>query len=321
MISLSRQSLGVIAVLYGLYHAFLGVVSLTEYENAMPVAAAIFIYMACLVWVLAEKEGIRMRLTSAFVVLLLMILVSYLVFNSLDGVRQSSYTTWHIAAVSTVLAVITIRQYPAVGWLGLTILILQTLGWGGPEVIFNSGILGGVILVSVSQAASWAIISSANSAADFRKKSLQIDAAIDIANAARATRIERLEQTLNDSLPLLTKIREKEGSLSDSDKKYALLLEAELRDRIRARHILNDDVVLATRNARARGVEVQLLDDGGLDDLSDIERLPYLSEISTRLALIQSGKVVIRAVKGEDWRLTMAAIRKDTDRPDLFIRL
>lgn len=188
-------------------------------------------------------------------------------------------------------------------------------------MIFNSGLLGGVILIAVSQAASWAIISSARSAEDFRKRALQIDSTIEAANAARSLRIERLEQTLQDALPMLTKISEKGGHLSEGEKKSALSLEAELRDRIRARHLLNQDVVVATREARARGVEVQLLDDGGLDDLTDRDRLPYLAEITSRLTRIQSGKVVIRAVKGEDWRVTMAAIRKDTDRPDLFIRL
>lgn len=321
MISLSRHSLVLIAVLYGLYHAFLGVVSLNEYETAMPVALAIFIYMVSLVWVLTEKDGVRMRLSTAILVLLLMTLVSYLVFDSLEGIRQASYTTWHIAAVSTVLAVVTIRQFPVVGWLGLIVLITQTFVWGGPDVIFNSGLIGGIILIAVAQAASWAIISSAKSSEEFRIRALEIDAEIEAAKAARELRMSRLQQILNDSRPILGRISQTSGQLDAGNRTAALLLEAELRDRIRARGLLNSQVIFATRDARVRGIEVQLLDDGGLNDLSDEERLPYLLEISDRLSQVRSGKVVIRAAKGEGWRLTIAAVRKESDRPDLFIRI
>jgi hypothetical protein len=321
MISLSRQSLGLIAMLFGLYHSFLGLVSIGEYSDPSLVAVAILIYLGSLFWVIVEKRGIKMRLTTAIAVVSLTTVVSYLVFSSLEGIRQSSYTTWHIAAISTVLSIITIRQYPLLAWLGFAALLFQTLLWGGADVVFNSGLIGGVVLISVSQAASWAIISSAKSAEEFKLKSLEIDAAIEVAGAAREARKERLEQTLSRALPLLASILSKKGVLTESEKQSAGLLEAELRDRIRARNLLNEDVISATRSARARGVEVQLLDDGGLDELSARDRAPYLIEITTRLSTITSGKVVIRASQGDGWRVTMAAIRKDTDRPDLFIRI
>ena len=98
-------------------------------------------------------------------------------------------------------------------------------------------------------------------------------------------------------------------------------MEAQLRDEIRARALLNESVIKAARDARLRGVEVQLLDDGGLDDLSENARQSYLDEVCKRLDQVKAGKVVIRASMGEGWRLTMAAIQKDADRPDLFIRL
>jgi hypothetical protein len=68
-------------------------------------------------------------------------------------------------------------------------------------------------------------------------------------------------------------------------------------------------------------VEVQLLDDGGLDELDPIELDQLLNRVARELSQIQSGRVVIRSVAGEDWRLTMAAIRKGADQPDLFLRL
>ena len=122
-------------------------------------------------------------------------------------------------------------------------------------------------------------------------------------------------------MPLLESISESNESLSKSDRVKAQLTEAELRDQIRGRNLLSMDVVSETRSARQRGIEVQLLDDGGLDDLTDQERVPYLWEISTRLKDVKAGKVVVRAAKGDSWRVSMAAIRKESDSPDLFIRI
>ena len=83
----------------------------------MPVVVALVIYLFCLIWSLLDNGGIKMRFSAALLIMLLTIFISYLVFGSLAEVRQSSFTTWHVAAVSTVLSVITIRQYPILGWL------------------------------------------------------------------------------------------------------------------------------------------------------------------------------------------------------------
>jgi hypothetical protein len=63
------------------------------------------------------------------------------------------------------------------------------------------------------------------------------------------------------------------------------------------------------------------LDDGGLEDLDEGDLEQLLDRVARELSKIQAGRVVIRSVAGEDWNLTMAAIRKGADQPDLFLRL
>lgn len=321
MIRVSRASLVVVTLLFGAYHGLLGIVSLPEYSNQQYVWFAIATYCLALLLVIFDKPGIRMRLISAIAVLIVVVIVSQSIYASLSEIREGSYATWHIAALSTLLAVVAIRQHPTIAWIGFILLTLQLFAWGGPQVIFNSGLIGGLILVAVAQAAYQAIISSAKRAVEFQIRSIDIDSAVTAASAARAEKLKRLQDTLSTALPLLEKIREQSGELSDPDKREAILMEAQLRDGIRARTLLNADVIQATRNARLRGVEVQLLDDGGLDDLSEEDRQSYLDEICVRLNEVNAGKVVIRASMGDGWRLTMAAIQKDADKPDLFIRL
>lgn len=321
MIRLSRLALAAVAILFGLYHALLGFLFLGEYQNPAFAIVGLIAYLSALLLATFDKSGLKMRAVSAAIVLIVSISLPQLIFAALGEVRQGSYTTWHIAAIGTLLAIVTIRKFAVLAWIALAVTSLQVIEWGGADVIFNSGLVGALLLVATAQAASWALGSSSKSAEEFRRRALAIDTATAASSAARTERTERLNQTLKKVLPLLEKISDSKGNLTKAERLKAQLTEAELRDQIRGRNLLSIDVVSETRNARMRGIEVQLLDDGGLDDLSQEDRTPYLWEVASRLKGVKAGKVVIRAAKGDSWRVSMAAIRKESDSPDLFIRI
>ena len=321
MIRLSRLPLAAVAILFGLYHALLGFLFLGEYQNPAFAIVGLIAYLSALLLATLDKSGLKMRAVSAAIVLIVSISLPQLIFAALGEVRQGSYTTWHIAAIGTLLAIVTIRKFAVLAWIALAITSLEVIEWGGADVIFNSGLVGALLLVATAQAASWALGSSSKSAEEFRRRALAIDTATAASSAARTERTERLNQTLKEVLPLLEKISDSKGNLTKAERLKAQLTEAELRDQIRGRNLLSIDVVSETRNARMRGIEVQLLDDGGLDELSKVDRTPYLWEVASRLKGVKAGKVVIRAAKGDSWRVSMAAIRKESDSPDLFIRI
>ena len=321
MIRLSRLALAAVAILFGLYHALLGFLFLGEYQNPVFAIIGLIAYLTALLLATLDKSGLKMRPASAIYVLLVSVSLPQLIFAALGEVRQGSYATWHVAAIGTLLAIVAIRKFELVAWIGMAITTLEVVLWGGPDVIFNSGLVGAILLVATAQAASWALGSSSKSAEEFRRRALAIDTATAASSAARTERTERLNQTLKEVLPLLEIISDSKGNLTKAERLKAQLTEAELRDQIRGRNLLSIDVVSETRNARMRGIEVQLLDDGGLDDLSQEDRRPYLWEVASRLKGVKAGKVVIRAAKGDSWRVSMAAIRKESDSPDLFIRI
>lgn len=321
MLSLSRLSLSLAALGFGLYHFFLGLVNLGEYENLPLALTASLIYLAALGASVLDKPGLKMRPVTAFVNMAAVVTVPQLVFVALGEVRQGSYATWQIAAVSTLLAIMSVRQYQLLAWVGMLVLAFEVVMWGGAEVIFNSGLFGGFLLVLVAQAAAWAIRASAAEAERFRSRAYEIDTATTASTAARAERKQRLERTLAEVRPMMELILHKKGKLSAAEREQALITEAELRDQIRGRSLITAEIIDAVRTARRSGVEVQLLDDGGLDDLAEKDRESMLSQVAAHLRSVKEGKVVVRASQGDSWRLTIAAIRKDEDRPDLFIRL
>jgi hypothetical protein len=130
-----------------------------------------------------------------------------------------------------------------------------------------------------------------------------------------------LEKTLRTALPALNLIAALGGNLNESQKAEALLLEAGLRDEIRGEALLNDAMREAIKAARQRGAEVLVLDEGGLDGLDDAARNELLGRVAASIAGICSGRLTIRAPRGEDWRITVVAVRPGTAEPDLWLKL
>jgi hypothetical protein len=321
MIRLPRLTLSLFTLAFGLYHSILGLSHLGEYQDTGYAIFAIFLYLIGLTISVASKPGLHLKLNSALLVLAVAILVPLMMSAAISSDAAFGYTTWHVSGVATLMAITAVRQQPVIAWIGVTFLIVQTLVWGGSSVIFNSGIFGAFLLVLAAQATSTLLASSAKSAQRYLEKALATDAQTAAKTAARAERQRRIQHTLNEALPLLELIVARKGKLSAADRSEAVLKEHELRDQIRGRSLLTPGIVQSARDARKRGVEVQLLDDGGLDETTEAERQTLLDQIAQELRGVKSGKVVIRAVRGETWKLTMAAIRKDADRPDLFLRL
>ena len=203
MIRLSRLALAAVAILFGLYHALLGFLFLGEYQNPAFAIVGLIAYLSALLLATFDKSGLKMRAVSAAIVLIVSISLPQLIFAALGEVRQGSYTTWHIAAIGTLLAIVTIRKFAVLAWIALAVTSLQVIEWGGADVIFNSGLVGALLLVATAQAASWALGSSSKSAEEFRRRALAIDTATAASSAARTERTERLNQTLKEVLPLL----------------------------------------------------------------------------------------------------------------------
>lgn len=321
MIKLPRIALSAFTLAFGVYHSILGILNIAEYQGRIFAVISIALYLIGLAGAVGSFPGLRMRTELAWLALFVAITVPLLMSVAISRDAAFGYTTWHIAGIATLMAITAVRQHSLLAWIGVGFLIVQTLVWGGPDVLFTSGVFGAFLLVLAAQATASLLSASARAADESLERAVLSDAKTAANTAARLERQKRIKETLREALPLLDMIVHREGKLSTPERFEAALKEHELRDQIRGRALLHPQLVSATRAARTRGVEVQLLDDGGLEGLDEASRRELLMRVASELKSIDSGKVVIRAVAGETWRLTMAAIRKGADRPDLFLRL
>ncbi|CCQ14349.1 Hypothetical membrane protein [Rhodococcus sp. AW25M09] len=128
---------------------------------------------------------------------------------------------------------------------------------------------------------------------ELRKQSTVRIASQAAAAAALEERDARLASLDALARPLLQRIADGPDP-TDEEILACLLLEAELRDTLRARGLVRPDLARAARSARARGVEVMMLDDRAPAVLTDDVRERIVAAASSTLDAADAGSVTVR---------------------------
>ena len=243
-------------------------------------------------------------------------LMCILVTSQLDPNREggNGYATWYVAAVGTLMTITSTRRRHAWAWLGTAVLVVHTVVWAGPVGIAQLGVIGSVSWVALSHILSVGIEKARRDAGRF---ALAEREATDWQAAQEAhifERQSRLAQTSTMALAMLTRISESGGELTEAERIECLHLESAIRDEIRGRGLLNDAVRSEVRRARLRGATVIVLDEGGVDDLSDVETAYLHSRIADALRATAADRIVVRSNSDDDAVLaTVVGVNTATD--------
>lgn len=321
MIPLPRAAIVIFSLAFGVYHGILGLLNIDHYDKPWFVFAAVFLYLTALLVSLTDSPGLKLKNYKAAFSLIAAMLSPLAMAAATRADHVDNPTTWHVAGIATLMAIIALRQHLVMAWVGVSIMAVQVLTWGGIEMLFNAGIFGALMLVAAAHAASIILATTSRAVIEFREQALETTAATAARTAARNERQVRVEKALEVALPFLNKIENLEGKLSEVEKRQALGLEAQLRDQIRGRHFDSPELLVEISAARERGVEVQVLDDGGLELLEESQRERILSEVATHVSKVETGKLVLRSVADEKWIVTVTASQPGAEVPDLFVRI
>ncbi|WP_067853867.1 hypothetical protein [Nocardia shimofusensis] len=118
------------------------------------------------------------------------------------------------------------------------------------------------------------------------------EATLAAENAERDRQLAELDKVAR---PMLERIAEG-ADLDPGEREQCRLLEAELRDRLRAPQLATDEIGRAARIARSRGVEVVLLDDGGFAGVARTVREQVFALAVEELTAAECGTVTIRVL-------------------------
>ena len=310
MITLPRKPVLALGALFSAYHLVLATYDLGTPERIAPVLAAMGLYAVATLLSLWPKSVGAMPYWLASFNVGVAAAMCFLVTSQLDPGIQNSYGTWHVAAIGTLMTITAVRRRFVFAWVGTAVLTLQTLVWAGPAALATMGVIGSVVWVAVSHMLAHALTKASRDARQFAVAERE---AADWQAGQEAHLYERqfrLAQTSRVSLPMLQRIALSGGDLTEEERQECFALEGALRDEIRGRRLLNDAVREQIMIARRSGSSVQLLDEGGLDDLDEPALERVLNRLAEVLTGVQTDRLIIRAVPaGSDTAVTVVGLR------------
>ena len=321
MLRVPTWVLSFFGLVFGLFHAVLGVIWIRENDRPEVVAIALVAYLFILVPTIAVGDSRGMPRWLALTNLLVCAAIPIAINSQLDPAHLGDYATWYVLGVGTILGGTAVRGRRGFAWLGLLILVIEIAVWGGIGSLGSTGLPGVLSLIVTGHAVSIGVERAVKAARELNLRAAATAAETAAVEAAGEVRSRLMEQTLNRAIPALNLIAALGGQLNEKQKREARLLEAGLRDEIRGATLLNDQMRSAIMAARERGVEVLVLDEGGLDELSEADKREVLDKVAKSFEGVSEGRLTIRAPKGEEWRITVAAIRPGTSAPDLWLKI
>lgn len=313
------------AALFSAYHLVLAAYTINVPNHPQPVFVAMGLYAIATIISLLPWGPVRMPIWMAAFNFAIVIAITLLVASELDYSRPggTGYASWYVAASGTLLTITSTRGRHTFAWLGVGFLVVHTVvgvGAVGPAGIFSLGIVGSASWVAVSHVLSTAL---AKASKDAQRFALAEREATDWQAAQEAhvhERQFRLGQTSAMALTMLRQIQDSGGKLTDAQREECAYLESAIRDEIRGRKLLNDAVRDEVMSARRRGATVNLLDEGGLDDLSDDELERVLNRLALAIHETNADKIIARTVpEGSDVAVTVVGLRSVADRESVAL--
>jgi len=257
------------------------------------IIALVLLYAALAVLSIEGKEPFGALATSTIIVLVAAI--TAIGAWNLRFPEAPGYSNWHMGATTFVLLILALRGRSKQAWLGYGIFAAIQL-----FASFSTGHLIGGATDIARQAATLLIGSlfamllrrasrTITAIQETQLSRVAARAATAAATEERERQVARLER---DARPALDRILSGEH-LDDDELAGFSLLEAGLRDGIRAAGFSTETLAAETRIARARGLQVVLLDDRGLE-LDDAEREIVEGALITQLRESTEGTITAR---------------------------
>ena len=247
-------------------------------------------------FVLGRPDVEPFRLSRTITVIAIVGVVTAISSWNIADVDNPGYSTWPLGAMTFLLFVLAQRGRRGWAWIGFGVLagialIVGVFTAQDTLMVLNdvvrqaATLLIGTLFALVLRRSSQTITSiQAN-----QLTRTTVAAASAAATRERAAQNARLER---DARPALERILQPEP-LSEDEQQHFLLLEATLRDGIRASGFSSERIAEATREARERGLTVVLLDDRG-SELVDGERALVEAALLVQLETTAEGAITAR---------------------------
>lgn len=320
MISINRAIASILPFVYALYLPIQSMF-LPGFSSRYLEIIALVIYVYAATASLLLFRGLQLPRWQAFFNLGAALALPTLVIAQRELIDDHTVGAWVVMGTALILTATAVRQQARLALIGIAVLIGVLIVEYGQGAIATAGLAGALVFVLAGLAVSRGIARATRESEKFRAKEIETRTKIAELEAASRERQQQLSQVLGTAVPLLSVIKDFQGPLNEDLRQSAKLVEATLRDNLRGRELLNGTMSREVQRLRNLGVEVLILDEGGTQELSAIERNELLARAIEALQVVTKGRVTIRSPKGEDFRLTVVATIPGQAQPVLSLRL
>lgn len=248
---------------YPFVHIILGLANLHKVTSIVPPLIAMVICAAVILIVTLPPVGRPLETRVAWAAVVGVLVVEVLVKSALPIGIHPGYAAWHNGAIQMLLVTVALRGRMRLAWLGMgvfaaidfTASLVQKL----TRIEALAMVITPILWMAMATALSIILRRCAELTQDFTKQEQAAASKLASENARQLAQSEWMRDLRRATRPMLERIAA--GALQPAGQRECLLLEAELRDGIRGRSLAVPLVQQAARDARGRGVSVDLLDD------------------------------------------------------------
>ncbi len=229
--------------------------------------------------------------------------------------RSEPFATWYLGGIGALMTIVMVRRRPWIAWIGTAALAVASGVWLGFVNAMNLGLVGSIVWVAATQL----MLQSMDRAARDTAQLAQLQRAASAWQASQSGRQRerriQVQRALAVAGPVLTRTVASGGALNEEERTEARLAEGRLRDEMRGPRLLDDAVHAELEQARRRGTNVTVLDEGGLDGLDEESLAVIRTELAETLRTARSDRLYIRT--SPDERVAVTVVGRSAAGPGL----
>jgi uncharacterized membrane protein YhdT len=318
MIKISRRWLAFISITFGLFLTSVGALRFENFNNYLWALSTNLLYVICLLITTLAFKTDRMSTWSAWLNIAAAIYIPIVLHITHIGPVTGDYDTWYVTALAVLFGSMLVREQVKLAIIGTVILVLQVVFWGGFDFVSRSGLAGAIMLVVATFAISTGLDRTAKTISKFQELRAEEQRDSAITERARREHRERITEAIEKAVPTLKEIA-KGAKLSRSERTKISALAQGLEDEISGGRLVTPEVRMTVAAARARSIEVTLIDELPFEDQADLKDL--LDIATAAIESTNVGRIKLIAPKQERYLLRLTATRPGVVTPDLDLKL
>lgn len=268
------------------------------FSSLVPSLLALALYLVVDFALLMKKWPLdRMPAWAAWVVAVAIGIGNYVALASVADYAHIHEAAWTLGAGALMACGLLVRKHMGVAWASVLILFVSTLAWAHfylqPWQLALQMIIGQVVTLAFwTVMVLWASMGVYELTLADRMEA-QATAEREVNEGVRKAVTESLRSVSRRAAPLIDPVAAGDD-LTEEMRVEARILEASLRDDIRAASFVETPVEAAATDARRRGVDVVLLDDSVEGSVPTKVPKAFIDEAVRVLSQTESGRVVVR---------------------------